>query len=605
VLLIYDQRVTIREAVRQIQNENYLLPAIQREIVWDRDQITDLFDSVLQGYPIGSFLYWDIKDDNEDKYTMYGFIKDYITNTKYIDTNAKSRNSEVKPDGSGDLKLILDGQQRLSSFYIGLKGTYTYKQPRKWYQNPSSWQRTRLFLKITSDPNEELDSGGDRQTRYEFSFLPVDQYNSKVVERGQDYWFRVGAILDYPDRNDIEELAYNLKNGLGLTDEQGRFVRQNLHDLRNAIHERKYITYFEEKEQDIDTVLEIFIRTNDGGTELEKSDLLLSIATANWQDYDARKELTEFVDHLNTQLPATNDYNKDFLLKSSLMLTDLPVRYQVRQFNRENVSKIEDCWSEIRRSIKEAATLVNYFGIDENTLLSKNAVIPIAYYFKESGLSAEDLKAGEAEKVEIKQDIKRWFITSLLNRTLTGRSDTVLRRVRDVLRKSDGLSFPIEKINHEVKSLNKVVGFTDEIAENILEYEKGGKRTFLTLTLLYQQNDWGSLQYHQDHIFPDSRLTTENLVDQGIDGDKAGEFEKKANKLPNLQLLTGKENESKQDKKFEDWIRKQNDKFYDRHLIPKNSKYHKIENFNKFLDQRRELIKSKLLSVLGEYDDSN
>src|SRR6056297_1558738 len=132
---MYDQRVTISEAVHHIQNEDYLLPAIQREIVWERDQITDLFDSVLQGYPIGTFLYWDIRDENRDEYKMYGFIQDYITTTKYINTNAQSRNSDVVPDGAGDLKLILDGQQRLSSFYIGLKGTYTYKQDYKWYRN--------------------------------------------------------------------------------------------------------------------------------------------------------------------------------------------------------------------------------------------------------------------------------------------------------------------------------------------------------------------------------------------------------------------------------------------------------------------------------------
>ena len=76
---MYDQRVTIAEAVKNIQKEDYLLPAIQREIVWEREQITDLFDSVLQGYPIGTFLFWDIDDQNREEYKMYGFIKDYIT----------------------------------------------------------------------------------------------------------------------------------------------------------------------------------------------------------------------------------------------------------------------------------------------------------------------------------------------------------------------------------------------------------------------------------------------------------------------------------------------------------------------------------------------
>jgi uncharacterized protein with ParB-like and HNH nuclease domain len=457
---MYDQRVTINEAVRQVQNENYLLPAIQREIVWERDQITDLFDSVLQGYPIGTFLYWDMKDENRDEYTMYGFIKHYITTTKYVDTEAQTRNSKVKPDGAGDLKLILDGQQRLSSFYIGLKGTYSYKQPYKWYRNKSAWKRSRLFFNLTSDPREQLDSGGDRHMRYEFKFLPASDYEGRVVERGEDYWFRTGAILDYPDSNDVTDYIYSLEEELDLEGEERRLVGQNLRDLRAAIHEKAYITYFEEKEQNIDRVLEIFIRTNDGRTQLRKSDLLLSIAQANWQEYDAREELTSFVDHLNTQLPETNNYDKDFLLKSSLVLTDLPVRYRVGQFKRENVSKIEDQWSEIKKTIKEAGTLINHFGIDEKTLLSQNAVIPLAYYFNETGLTAEKLRTDETEKFQIKRDIKRWFITSLLHGTFSGSADTVLTRVREVLQEHEGDSFPINQINREMISLGKVVDST-------------------------------------------------------------------------------------------------------------------------------------------------
>jgi hypothetical protein len=601
---VYDKRVTINEAVRQIQNENYLLPAIQREIVWQRDQICDLFDSVLQGYPIGTFLYWDLKDENRDEYTMYGFIKHYITNTKYIDTDARSRNSKVKPDGAGDLKLILDGQQRLSSFYIGLKGTYTYKQPYKWYRNESAWKRSRLYFKLTSDPRDQIESGGDRQTRYEFQFLPESDYDSRLVERGDDYWFRTGAILDYSDRNDIEDYIRTLETELDLDDEEERWVGQNLRDLRTAIHEKSYITYFEEKEQNIDRVLEIFIRTNDGGTQLRKSDLLLSIAQANWQEYDAREELTSFVDHLNTQLPETNNYDKDFLLKSSLVLTDLPVRYRVGQFKRDNVSKIETQWPEIRRSIREAATLINHFGIGQKTLLSRNAVIPLAYYFKQTRLTAEDLQSDETERFQIKRDIKRWFITSMLHGTFSGSADTVLRRMRDVFQEEDGIAFPIEQINDEMTSLGKMVGFDEEIAENVLEYSKGGNRTFLALTLLYEQDDFGSIQYHQDHIFPDSQLTTENLIEQGIDSERASEFEEQADRLTNLQLLTRKENESKQDTPFEEWITGQNDAFYDRHLIPKNPELHELENFDRFLQKRGELIKRELETILGSPADA-
>jgi len=597
---MYDQRVTISEAVHHIQNEDYLLPAIQRELVWERDQITDMFDSVLQGYPIGTFLYWDIRDEKRDEYKMYGFIQDYITTTKYITTNAQSRNSEVVPDGAGDLKLILDGQQRLSSFYIGLKGTYTYKQDYKWYRNENAWNKSRLYLNITSNPDEELSEDGDRQSRYDFAFLPMDQYDERVVTRGDDLWFRAGAILNYPKNEDQEDLVFEVKDEYTdhLDRQRERNVGRNLRALWRAIHDKAYITYFEEKEQDIDRVLDIFIRTNDGGTQLQKSDLLLSIATANWEEYDAREELTSFVDYLNTQLPSTNNYDKDFLLKSCLVLSDLPVRYRVGQFNRENVSKIESEWESIRTSIKAAATLVNQFGIDENTLTSRNAVIPLAYYFKNTGLTVDHLQQNAEEYHQTKQAMKKWLLTTLLNGTLSGNSDTVLRTVRDELRDSEGQRFPLQEINDAVEGLNKVVGFNEEIAENVLENEKGSKRTFLALTLLYPKNDWGSVQYHQDHIFPASKLDEQHLRDQGFPEESISKFTEERDKLANLQLLTENENETKQDKSFEQWVTNQNDEFYQRHFIPENPEYHKLENFDQFVVERRKRIKQHLLSML-------
>jgi hypothetical protein len=599
---VYDKRVTIAEAVRNIQNENYLLPAIQREIVWQRDQITDLFDSVLQGYPIGTFLYWDIRDGNRDQYKMYGFIKDYITTTKYITTNAQSRNSEVVPDGAGDLKLILDGQQRLSSFYIGLKGTYTYKQAYKWYRNENAWNRSRLYLNITSNPDEELSKDGDRQTRYEFAFLPMEQYDARVVTRGNDLWFRAGAVLNHPKNEDQEDLVYEIQDQYVESGnrEHARNVGRNLRALWRAIHDRSYVTYFEEKEQDIDRVLDIFIRTNDGGTQLQKSDLLLSIATANWNQYDAREELTSFVDHLNTQLPSTNDYDKDFLLKSCLVLSDLPVRYRVGQFNRENVSTIEAEWESIRRAIEAAATLVNQFGIDENTLTSRNAVIPLAYYFKESGLTVDHLQQNDEAYHRTKQSMKTWLLTSLLNGTFSGNSDTVLRTVRDVIRERDSDGFPIREINREVEGLNKIVGFNEEIAENVLENEKGNQRTFLALTLLYPEHDWGSVQYEQDHIFPADHLAEDHLRESGLPEERIGEFVDERDTLANLQLLTENENKSKQNTSFEAWVTDQNEGFYDRHFIPRDSEYHRLENFDRFVSERRRRIKNHLLSMLRE-----
>lgn len=231
--------------------------------------------------------------------------------------------------------------------------------------------------------------------------------------------------------------------------------------------------------------------------------------------------------------------------------------------------------------------------------MSRNAVIPIAYYFKETGLAAEDFLTDNSELSRIRRDIRRWFITSLLNGTLSGSADTVLTRIREVLQEEDGKAFPIGRINEEMRSLGKVIGFSEEIAENVLERTKGGSRAFLALTLLYDREDFGSIRHHQDHIFPKSRLATENLIERGISPERASEFEEEVDKLPNIQLLTRTENESKQDTPFEEWITQQSSSFYDRHLIPRDPGLHRVKNFEQFLKVPREKIKSKLMSILS------
>ena len=65
--------ITIRKAVDRIYQHDYVLPAIQRELVWDPDQITRFFDSLMQGYPIGSLLFWKVREENISRYRFLRF----------------------------------------------------------------------------------------------------------------------------------------------------------------------------------------------------------------------------------------------------------------------------------------------------------------------------------------------------------------------------------------------------------------------------------------------------------------------------------------------------------------------------------------------------
>jgi len=112
-------------------NSEYFLPAIQREFVWRQKQIVQLFDSILRGYPISSFLFWKLKPENRDKWEAYKFISEA--------RDGGTHNVLANTNGVHNLTLVLDGQQRLTSLLIGLKGSYVAKIKYKRWDNPDAW----------------------------------------------------------------------------------------------------------------------------------------------------------------------------------------------------------------------------------------------------------------------------------------------------------------------------------------------------------------------------------------------------------------------------------------------------------------------------------
>lgn len=74
---VYKPGGTIADALRRIQTKTYVLPAIQREFVWKPEQIERLFDSLMQGYPIGTFLFWKVDTKTSNQFKFYDFILNY------------------------------------------------------------------------------------------------------------------------------------------------------------------------------------------------------------------------------------------------------------------------------------------------------------------------------------------------------------------------------------------------------------------------------------------------------------------------------------------------------------------------------------------------
>jgi len=272
--------ISISEAILNIDQNKYLLPAIQREFVWSHDKVEWLFDSIMRNYPISSFLFWEVNEQTAKGYKFYKFISEY--RERY-----KTHNDEISTNGLTSFNAILDGQQRLTSLYLGLKGSFAYKEYRKKWENTEASIPTRqLYLNIDQELNNEEDG-----RVYEFKFLRNQDTKNQIIYKSSTNvnWFKVGEILNLTNDEDLDDFVENLN---------GAFARKAIRQLKRTINDYKLINFFLEKDQNIDKALNIFIRINSGGEPLSFSDLIMSIAVANWEKKDARKEIHQLVDNI-------------------------------------------------------------------------------------------------------------------------------------------------------------------------------------------------------------------------------------------------------------------------------------------------------------------
>ncbi|GAA7298382.1 DUF262 domain-containing protein [Helicobacter pylori] len=499
---------SIKNVVDEL-NVRYFLPDIQREYVWlkkaDEKKIEQLFDSILRGYPIGSFLFWKLqkediaKSDEQDSdklnFQLYQFITNYDERKPH---NEKIRIEQITRD---DLCIVLDGQQRLTSLYIGLKGTRTLrKKNARKNDNPSAYEEKRLYLNLKHQPN--MDNPEDN---YQFEF------HAKAPENDKDhFWFKVGDILELESGvlNYVQE--HGIKgNALDL-----------LEKLKDAFHTKQLISFFEEKEKNLNKVLNIFIRVNSGGVKLSYSDLLMSILTASFSS-DIREKMNELVDALKDK--GFSNMGQDQVLKTCLFLIGKDTTFELKNFNKNNIKEIEENWEKITESIYNAAKLLETFGYAKY-LGSAYILSTLAYfYFLRQKMDKNDEE--QALKFVHNAQITSYFTTSI---------DTKLSIIAHSIKEARAF----EAFNHNLaKHQTCPLKITNDVIESVVRFSSDA-RVFPILQILYPNLNYKTTTFHIDHIYPKSKFNKKN---EKLDKD----FYKCENLLYNLQLLEGTENSAK------------------------------------------------------------
>jgi len=574
----FETPITIAKAIENIQSNQYILPAIQREFVWSDKQIENMFDSLMRGYPIGSFLFWQIQPDKLSDFQFYRFMDRYHQRDH-------SHNEPIYLTGEQSKTAVLDGQQRLTALNIGLMGYYASKLPYYRWNSDHAFPKRTLHLNLLAKPDEE------QEMAYSFKMMAAD----KMKNDENNFWFPVGEILQFKEVYDVFQFC----NKHDLVGSDLEHPSKTLVRLWKVIVDSGVINYYLEEEQNLDKVLNIFIRVNSGGTELSYSDMLLSIATAQWKTFDAREEIYTLVDDLNNRTESFN-FNKNFILKSCLVLSDIKsVVFKIDNFKKDNMQKIEEQWAEIKAALTLTVRLLEIWGYNRDTLVSNNAVIPLAYYILKQGNPTELISSPSF--AEDREKMQRWLMRALLKQTLGGQSDNVLTKIRQVIFVNNN-HFPENEIYEALRGTTKSMAFDEDQVDGLLDIQYGSSNTYTILALLYPWLKFDQ-HFHIDHIYPRNMFKEKYLKESSIPENSWVEYQSLRDGLSNLQLLQGKVNQSKSDQDFETWLHDVEadeplalDAYKTQHMIPDvDLSFH---NFLQFFEERTKIIKAKLQELL-------
>jgi Protein of unknown function DUF262/Protein of unknown function (DUF1524) len=554
---VKNQKQTIRKIVGFLNNKDedggFWLPNIQRPFVWSEEQICRLFDSILREYPISTLLIWK---------TTSG-----IRRRKFID-NWKStlRLSDFYvPQDDKKKCLVLDGQQRLQSLFIGLCGSYEGKE---------------LYFNILSG---EVAAPDD--VKYRFAFLE----DAKATFP----WIRFKDLIfaTKKKRELLDTLC--LSAGQPLTPRDLNKLDDHLDLVDRTLKMDEAVTYQELDSIDNpslyseDDVVEVFIRANSGGTKLGKSDLLFSLLSASWEVADEQME--DLLDSLNKH---GFDFDRDFVLKTSLTLLGQGARYEVEKFRKRGVrEEVEAKWGDIAQAIQDVLDFVRgktFIQCDKAlpTYLVLIPLVYVRYHFRNAWKEAKDLDS--------------YLLRCSLAGAFSGNPDNLLDALVTKLDELKG--FDLEEVFGVIRSQGRSLELTED---RFWQMGYGSDTIHLLFNLWYRNFNFTPAYDNNlpqvDHIFPQSSLRkvkVENPKTGRKDLMKYRDSER--NHLANCMLLSREENGAggKWDTMPEEWFKDKDLSYLDMHLIPSKPELWSLDRFEDFIEARKALMREKFSYLL-------
>lgn len=561
--VLKDSSITIYEALQNIKNGKYVMPAFQRQYVWSMEQIEKLWDSILLDYPIATFLFWHVNDDNVSWDTYFcNFLSDVTFDSR---KQADSVNYELTGiNVSMTNTAVLDGQQRLTSLYLSLLGDAYIRQKHARKKNNGGLV-TKLLIELNKS-KLDVDEEEYNSKKYDIKF-------SEKVGRLSPTQFEIKNILDAKFQDEttrdkaIEDAIANVPA------DSKDYARGILQKLYHKIFVEKLVRYTEIHDMNQDDALEMFVRFNSGGKALKKSEITMSILEAYWPS--AKAEFGKLL------VDSYAGFGSDFIIRSALMLYGDVVKSNI---SKQIAEELKNNWSDFKKVLKNLEAVLKDMKIEVSRFSSSwNVLLPILYFIYYN-----------PEYKNNTDGIRSYLMRAILFTYFQSGTTGKLQQMKSNINSCD------YEITTEMLDQITDLRVTDGKIEDILNAEKGSR--VAGDALYYLSRDWTNknFKYEQDHLHPFDRFDGSKPVSVSMEDWRR--WRGNRNRLPNLQLLEGRSNGSKNDMRLIDYYNDMNDEqkaeFCKQAIIPDGVSL-ELENFEEFYEKRKSVLMDRIRALLG------
>jgi len=571
------QNIPIGTLVDMYKRGEMRLPEIQRHYVWRATRVRDLFDSLYRGYPSGSILMWE------------------------TDEPVPTRDGAIAQDATAfaGRKLLLDGQQRLTSLTAVLNGEPVQVRNRKRpidilfnLEHPEGPPASVLEVQNDEDalvvpddevPDEEdvdADSNGSEQGIQEKLNLRTFVVASKSL-LSQPNWVSVSEV--FRTANDIEILK---KAGIkSLDDDRFQKYSDRLKKLR-AIKQYHYVVHVLERAMSYEEVTEIFVRVNSLGAKLRSSDLALAQMTSRWPNL--LKQLEIFQEECE-QSWFTIDLGQ--LVRAIVVFATEQCLF--RSVSSTSVNKLKEGWEQAKEGLRYAINFLRTnAGIEDESLLSS----PMFIHSLAAVSRVKDNKLTDAEQ----RALLHWLlIANARGRYSRGSTETLLNEDLAIIFRAKDIADLLEPVKQQFGRLH--VEPSDLAGRGVnsplfsLAYlalkSAGAKDWYSGLGLsLTHQGRLHFIQWH--HVIPKSLLKAKSY--------ETGEI----NEIANMAFITGQTNRRISNKDavayLADVVAKQGEAALTSQCVPTDRALWPVESYRDFLQYRRERLASRMNEFIKE-----